>query len=113
MIKIAFNHIASKCSSWVQRNPDKLQGAYLTQRDGRILFIAVSILMDYDEPLHDSLIDLDMDIANDPDARPIRLATLLLPPVSDESLKSFTSPEIWLYQIKQFAEKNIATAAAQ
>ena len=82
--------LIDKLGEWVRDNFDEyLSQAYLTLRDSRFAFLAISRLPECNDDLEDSLSDLDLSIANDPDLDLIRMNTLVLPPASDESLNSF------------------------
>ena len=85
--------VFTRAASWVTANKSNLSGAWITERHGHILIIATGKDA-YDEATHDSLIDLAIEIANDPNFQPVEVETLLLPPISAAGIDAFLSPHL-------------------
>lgn len=81
--------LLQKLGQWNAQNREKLSRAYLTVRDDRFAFLAISRISSSDDDLEDSISDLDFELANDPDLNLIKLNTLVLPPTSDEAIDVF------------------------
>ncbi len=88
----AMQELANRTDAWVVKYRDRLRGAWLTMRDGGLLLVAMMRGPDYDEALHDALIDLSSEIACDKTLDVLDFTTLMLPPTSPEGLSSFLSP---------------------
>ncbi len=78
-------------AGWLQ-NTDGIKQAFLTLRDGALLFVVIRNQPVYDESFENSLSDLDFRIANDPDLELIEMNVIALPPLSRSSLDSFLDP---------------------
>ena len=87
--KSQLNLLLERLGEWVNANSAKVEAAYLTVRDARFAFIAVSRATACDDDLEDSVSDLDLKIAIDPDLDVIHLNALILPPASEEAMQSF------------------------
>ena len=81
--------LMDQVGEWVHENAAKLQGAFLTLRDERFYFVAVSQAAECDDDLEDSISDLDFKIAIDPDLEHVRMNAVILPPASKNALSSF------------------------
>lgn len=75
----AFRHVLGRLSAWIVSHHRSIREAYLTDRDSSLLFLVVAEGQAYDEAIHDALIAVDVDLANDPAAAPFHLSTLLMP----------------------------------
>jgi hypothetical protein len=84
-----FDQLLQRLGEWVRERQASVRSAYLTARDFGLLFLLVRRGGQYDEALEESLTDLDLEVANDPDYSLIRLDVLAVPEVSAESLRSF------------------------
>jgi len=78
----------------VQRGIDK---AFVTYRDLKLRLIVIKKNAHLDEHLLDSLADLDIMIANDPDLAMLPFDSIALPCVEDQEIATFLNPE---YAIK-------------
>lgn len=81
--------LIERLGEWTAEHSEKVLTAYLTLRDGRLAFLAISRDAACDDELEDAISDLDLEIANDPDLSAIEMNTLVLPPASPEALISF------------------------
>ena len=77
---------------WLEARKKKVRTAYLTVRDGGILFLVVRKDAAYDGDFTDELTSLELLIAHDPSLKLIRVDVLALPDISDEAARSFLSP---------------------
>lgn len=77
---------------WLASHRKKVRTAYLTVRDGGLLFLIVRKEAACDSELTDSLTELEANIAVNPHLGLIRMDALALPDVSDECLASFLNP---------------------
>jgi hypothetical protein len=77
---------------WLASHRKKVRTAYLTIRDGGLLFLVVRKEAACDGEFTDDLTELEADIATDSRLNLIRMDALALPDVSDGSLKSFLNP---------------------
>lgn len=84
-----FRLLLRTLAQWRNKHSHDVANAILTIQDSTLLFVVQSSGSKFNEELTDSLSSLDLQIANDPALTMIRLNTLVLPPVSDESLMSF------------------------
>ena len=81
--------LIDQVSEWTREHSDAVLMSFLTLRDDRFAFLAISRTAKCNDDLEDAASDLDLEIANDPDLTTIRLNVLVLPPASPESLSSF------------------------
>lgn len=88
--------LLEKLGHWIRANADKVDIAYLTLRDDRFAFLAVSQKAECDEQLEDAISDLDFEVANDNDLNVIRMNAIVLPPASADGLRSFFDPRFLL-----------------
>lgn len=85
--------LLKRLAEWLARRDD-VRSAYFTMRDGRFVFLTVRRAAEHDPAFEDSLSELDIEIANDPALERIRMDTIALPPVSDDTLSSFLDPQV-------------------
>jgi len=64
---------------WHHKHQPQISKLFLTFGDGRLMLLVVASSEQYDEKLHDSLIDLDLRVYDEPDVKPYKLATRLVP----------------------------------
>jgi hypothetical protein len=83
--------LVDKLHAWIAAHGSEVREAYMTLRDSAFLFLVVQTGETFDKALEDSISDLDLEIAQDPDLDLIRLNVLALPNASPESVKSFMS----------------------
>lgn len=84
-----FRILIDVLKEWVQRHHDRVSQAHVTIRDGGLLFLVVMRKSHHDETLDESLTELDIEIANDPDLDLIRLSVLAIPNASEDNIASF------------------------
>lgn len=89
--------LLSRLGEWITKQPRNLRGAWVTLSDGHLLFLVEREKADYDPEFEGSLVDLELDIANDSDLGVIPITTLALPRVSDEALRTFINPQVALH----------------
>lgn len=75
---------------WIADRNDKIDHAYLTERDAGLLFVVVQKSEQIDPDFEDELTDLDLQIAHDSFLPMIKLSVIALPKCSKEQLGSFT-----------------------
>lgn len=81
--QIRFNHqfhlLADRLCAWMAEFDAKVSEGYLTVRDTGLLFLVVSRSEKFDLELEDSLTDLDIEVAADPDFGLINLSVHSIP----------------------------------
>lgn len=80
--------LLKKLATWLSLQSG-IDTAFVTVRDGGLLFVVVRDNAECDDEFEDSLTDVDIDIANDPDLNRIRLDVLSLPKASPCALDTF------------------------
>lgn len=83
-----FQRLLSTLRDWLDGHRTKVRAAYLTVRDRDLLFLCVQKEARFDPELTDSLTELDLHIANDPEFELIDLEVMAVPPLSAESLQA-------------------------
>ncbi len=78
-----------RLAEWIDAHKANVTRGFLTIQDGSMVFVVVKSDPKLDEPLEDSLSEMDVAIANDPDFNLLRLNTIALPPATREALMSF------------------------
>ena len=81
--------LLQELAQWMRTYSSKVDTGYLTLRDARLSFLAISKEPECDDDLEDAISRLDFEIANNPDLELLQLNALILPPASPESLGSF------------------------
>ena len=76
-------------AQWIRKYSSKVSTAYLTLRDAKLAFLAISKESQCDDILEDAITQLDFEIANNPDLELVQLNALILPPASTTALGSF------------------------
>ena len=94
--KKQFEDLLQKLAQWLTANNHRVHKAFLTMREGRLLFLVIKIGPRYDDELEDSLTDLDIAVATSPELDMLRLDVLCLPEVSMEAAHSFLPPPLKL-----------------
>jgi hypothetical protein len=89
-----FQFLLKRLGRWVLTRPD-LRAAFVTTRDRGFAFIAIHDTPEYDASFEDSLADLDLELARDPDIK-LSVEVLSLPPVSEEAMQSFLNSDFTL-----------------
>ena len=84
-----FQELMARLCRWSQEHSADVGSAYITVRDGGLLFLVVRREAEYDRDFEDALTDLDAEIARDEDLDLVRLSVLALPHCPPESLDSF------------------------
>lgn len=88
-----FGMLVVKLGAWLQRHRQKVRKAFLTAREGTLLFLVVRSTAQFDASVTDALTDLAIDVSNDDGFSLMRLDVLALPDASDEAVKSFLMPD--------------------
>jgi hypothetical protein len=91
-----FNDLKNILGNWIHERKDKIAKAFVTIRDTRILFIAITKDVEYDSGFEDELTDLDWAIAHTPLLSAIPLSVQSLPQCDSDIYQSFLSPPIIL-----------------
>jgi len=94
-----FNNLKNILGNWVHDNKDKIAKAFVTIRDTRVLFVAVTKNVEYDGELEDELTKLDWEIAQSPLLSAIPLSVQSLPKCDSDIYDAFLSPLIILEYI--------------
>jgi hypothetical protein len=89
VLKKRYEALDDQVQTWIVGNMTKLARCWMTCRDGALLLLVVSATADYDEALHDSLIDLSVKTNQTMGEFPLRLRTMLLPGPDGEPERSF------------------------
>lgn len=91
-----FDFLLSTLAAWTNPWKGKIAQAVITLQDASLAFVVVQRSEKYDEDFQDALLDLDFNVANDPDFDLIKLTTLLLPNVAGDALASFLDKRLLL-----------------
>jgi hypothetical protein len=94
--KLQFDLLLEKLGLWVKERTSRVSTGIVTLQDNSLVLIVVQANDRYDEQLQDDLAELDYTIAQDMDLDLIRLRTVMLPPVDNDSLGSFVDPRMVL-----------------
>lgn len=92
--KSQFNLLIKELASWLGKHSGRWERAFLTAGENTLRFIVVRKQVKCEGDLTDSLSDLGVEIANDPDLDLIKLTTRALPLVANEELQSFLDPSL-------------------
>lgn len=93
-----FVELLNRLGLWLHRNPTDVDHAYVTIRDGALLFLIIRKTVPFNRGLEDQLTDLDLAIASDGGLGLIELNVLALPKTSTESYRTFLVPgQTWAY----------------
>ncbi len=76
-------------AAWLQERQEAFCDAYVTLREGCLLFLVVRASVPYDRKFEEALVDLSMRVARDEDLDRIELQTLALPKVHQRVVESF------------------------
>jgi hypothetical protein len=85
-----------RLASWLLERPSKFTTAFVTLRDGCLLFLVVTRHATYDGAFEDDLSALDIELANDPDLDLITIHTMAIPSVSEVALAGFVKKSVAL-----------------
>ena len=91
-----FDDLKNILGNWVHKRKDKIAKAFVTIRDTRILFLAITENVEYDGELEDDLTSLDWDIANTQLFSAIPLSVQSLPQCDSDIYDAFLSPPVIL-----------------
>ncbi len=89
-----FNDLKNILGNWIHERKNKIAKAFVTIRDTRILFLAVTKDVEYDSELEDEITALDLAIAQTPLLSAIPLSVQSLPQCSGDIYRAFLSPPI-------------------
>lgn len=84
--------IVDRLQKWINDHKSKLKSAHFTLRDGGPLFLAVTKDLSFDMDLQDSIVALDLEICENEECRPLSIDVLLVPGMSEETVRAFTHP---------------------
>jgi len=88
-----FSLLLKRLGEWVSKRTDS-ESAWLSLRDGQMLFLVVRKSASYDPRFEDELSSLELEIANDADLGMIPMSTMAMPRASQEALCSFMDPSV-------------------
>jgi len=91
-----FNDLKNILGNWIHERRDKIVKAFVTVRDTRILFLAITKDVEYDSELEDELTTLDWGIAHTPLLSAIPLSVQSLPQCDSDIYQAFLSPPLIL-----------------
>jgi hypothetical protein len=91
-----FNDLKNILGNWVHERKNKIVKAFVTVRDTRILFIAITKDVEYDGVFEDELTALDWAIAHTELLSAIPLSVQSLPQCDSDIYQSFLSPPLIL-----------------
>ncbi|MGD0900787.1 MAG: hypothetical protein ABR915_23385 [Thermoguttaceae bacterium] len=83
-------------AEWINDHRDAILAAYLTGRDGALVFVIVRNRCEFDDAFEDLVSDLDFRVANDSDLGFIRMDAIALPLASQAAVASFIDPRFVL-----------------
>jgi len=81
-----------RLTEWLECHRTQVRKAFLTVRDGGLLFLVIRKKAECDPEFTAELAEFDMEVAQDSNLDLICLEVMALPDVSDEVALSFTSP---------------------
>ena len=84
-----FEELMARLCRWSQEHAPDVESAFITVRDGGLLFLVVRREAEYERDFEDALTDLDSEIARDEEFDLIRLSVLALPHCPPEAMQSF------------------------
>ena len=87
-----FGQLMPRLTDWLQAQRENVRKAFVTVRDGALLFLVVRNQAKCDPAFTDALAELDMAIAQNESFDVIKLDVLALPDVSDDGVQSFLTP---------------------
>jgi len=87
-----FNDLKNILGSWIHERKDKIAKAFVTIRDTRILFLAITKDVEYDSELEDELTNLDWVISHTQLFSAIPLSVQSLPRCDSDIYEAFLSP---------------------
>jgi len=91
-----FNDLKNILGNWIHERKDKIAKAFVTIRDTRILFLAITKDVEYDSKLEDELTKLDWDISQTQLLSAIPLSVQSLPQCDSDIYEAFLSLPIIL-----------------
>jgi hypothetical protein len=93
---LQFDLLLDKLGRWFKERTDHVRTGIVTLQDASLVLVVVQVNDEYNEQLQDNLAELDHAIAQDTDLDLIRLRTVILPPVDNDSLASFVDSRMVL-----------------
>lgn len=91
--------VMNRLASWIVAHPSDIQGAFLTVRDGGLLFLLIRNSVPYNGGLETALTKLDLEIANSDEFDLLQLNALALPKSSDVSYRTFlVADQTWTFE---------------
>ena len=93
-----FSAMLEALSDWIHHHEDRIGSAYLTIRDNDILFLVMQQGVKYDRDLAEAITELDIELANSAEFDLLRLNTMSIPAVSQDSATAFlASGQVYTY----------------
>jgi hypothetical protein len=97
LFKDQLDHLKNILGSWASKRKEKIHKVFLTLQDARMLFLVVTKQQTYDEQLEEELVNIELEIAQDPKCSRINLDVQALPYCVEDSYISFCNPE-WMLE---------------
>jgi hypothetical protein len=94
--KSQFDLLLNTLGTWINAQREKIAQAFLTTREGGLLFLLVTKSRAYDDALEAEITALDLQVANDTDFHLIDLNILAIPSCDEQSVQSFLSRKMVL-----------------
>lgn len=91
-----FNDLKNILGNWIHERKDKIAKAFVTIRDTRVLFLAITKDVEYDNKFEDELTNLDWVISHTQLFSAIPLSVQSLPQCGSDTYEAFLSPPIIL-----------------
>ena len=100
MFLMQFDFLIKRLIAWI-RGQENIDQAFVTLRDGGLVFVVMCQSPQYDEDFEDALSDLDIDLANDDALTQIKIDVMSLPNVSEEAMGSFLGENVIARLVKK------------
>lgn len=94
--KDQLRELLGRLAQWLRDHRDEIDKAFVTVRDGALLFLVVRSDVRYDAGFEDELTDLDMSIAQDEAFDALSVDVMTLPRCNKVAYEAFLSPEYTL-----------------
>lgn len=83
------SNVMDRLAPWIVNHSSQIQDAFLTVRDGGLLFLLIRSSVPYDADLEAALTELDIEIANSDEFDLLELNALALPKSSEVAYSTF------------------------
>ena len=91
-----FSRLIDHLAAWVRQYQERFAHAFLTMRDYGLLFVVVQRDTPMDVVLNERLLDLDLEVSQDPEFDLVCFDTMPLPRASVEGMWAFLNPNYLL-----------------